>query len=166
MDLAERLRTCLSDEPDIAAAYLFGSAARGTATARSDVDVALIFAKDLSPEARLMRLAELNAKLERALGRRVDVVDSEAAHPVLQHQILVDGAVLIERDHNRRVSFEVISRRVYFDMARRFEAWAKARIRAARDVNADGEPTGPSATLEAARRVHQRLAERSGRQLD
>jgi predicted nucleotidyltransferase len=32
-----------SYEDDLAAAYLFGSVARGTATARSDVDLALLY---------------------------------------------------------------------------------------------------------------------------
>jgi predicted nucleotidyltransferase len=57
-------------QPGIAAVYLFGSVARGTARPASDVDLAVLF--EGKPESRLdgTRLT-LEAELERALARPV-----------------------------------------------------------------------------------------------
>src|SRR5947209_17114605 len=57
----------------IAAAYLFGSVARGTAGSRSDVDVGVLYEGD--PPSGFAGLGiPLAGDLERRLGRAVDVV--------------------------------------------------------------------------------------------
>ncbi len=65
----------LSAHPDgLVAAYLFGSAARGTAGPRSDIDVAVLYSA--TPPATIEGLPlDLEGRLERLLGRPVQVVD-------------------------------------------------------------------------------------------
>jgi predicted nucleotidyltransferase len=76
-------------------ALLFGSAARGTDTHGSDVDV-LVGLRDPSLE----RIVELSAKLTAAIGRRVDLVRLEdaQAEPSLLADVIADGRALVDRE--------------------------------------------------------------------
>lgn len=80
-------------------AVLYGSHARGTATAASDVDVAVAFESALSPEERLQRRVELTADLASALATDdVDVADLDSIKPAVGRAVLRDGIVLVDDD--------------------------------------------------------------------
>jgi hypothetical protein len=55
-------------------------------------------------------------KLEDLLGTKVDIVDLEGADPYFIHQLLLSKVLVVEKDLNRGVEFEVKSCRKYFDM--------------------------------------------------
>ncbi len=95
------VRRILEDVDAIAYALVFGSTGRGSAHARSDVDLAL----ELRPGAARdpMSLGQLAARLESAAGRAVDVVLMEDAPPPLAYRIFRDGRVLLERDRDALV---------------------------------------------------------------
>jgi predicted nucleotidyltransferase len=102
-------------QPGVVAAYLFGSVARGTARAGSDVDVAVLCAGE--PPASLAGLPlDLEAELERLLGIPVQVVVLNRAPVDLVHRVLRDGALLIDRDPSARIRFEVKARNEFFDL--------------------------------------------------
>lgn len=97
------------------AVYLFGSFARGTARADSDVDLGVLLTKP--PPATLMGgLLDVEGQLESDFGRRVQLVLMNEAPVDLIHRILRDGELLVENDHFARVSFEVKARNEYFDL--------------------------------------------------
>jgi predicted nucleotidyltransferase len=101
--------------PDVVALYLFGSVARGSASAESDIDLGVLLAG--RPAATLDgRLADYEAALERALGRPVQIVILNDAPPDLAYRVLRDGRVLLERDRAARLRFEVRTRNLYFDL--------------------------------------------------
>jgi predicted nucleotidyltransferase len=89
------LRAALRTEQNVRLAVLFGSAARGTDTLVSDLDV-LVDLRDCSLE----RVVDLSLKLTEIVGRRVDVVRREDAEtePSLFLDVLADGRVLVDRD--------------------------------------------------------------------
>jgi predicted nucleotidyltransferase len=125
--LVTALRRRLESEPAVIAAWLFGSEARGTATAASDVDVAIL--TGAPPPRTLEELPlDLEADLETATGRRVQVVVIDRAAADLVHRVLRDGVLLVDRDRPRRVRFEVAARNLYFDMA---PIWRACRRRGA-----------------------------------
>ena len=99
----------------LAAAYLFGSTARGEAQADSDLDLALLFSTppDATLEAQPFDAAEA---LSRALGRRVDVVVLNTAPVDLRMRVLRDGILLLQPDAAARIRFEVATRAEYFDL--------------------------------------------------
>ncbi|WP_054937530.1 type VII toxin-antitoxin system MntA family adenylyltransferase antitoxin [Moorella stamsii] len=101
---------------DVVAAYLFGSYARGTGRERSDIDVAVLFVGSEDKLQRFDRRLEIIIDLERVTGKKVDVIDIQAAPLLLQHQILKDGILLVDKNPRYRVAFEVWSRRTYFDL--------------------------------------------------
>jgi uncharacterized protein len=93
-EVVERLAGC---EPDIRALgvrrlALFGSVLRGTARFDSDVDLLVQF---LPGEKTFDRFIELSELLEASLGRRVELVTTEALSPFLGPRILAEAQDVI-----------------------------------------------------------------------
>jgi predicted nucleotidyltransferase len=100
---------------EVIAVYLFGSVARGTATATSDVDVAVLLRHD--PLATLDGLLlGLEGDLERELRVPVQVVVLNSAPCDLVHRVLRDGPLILDRDPSGRIRFEVRARNEFFDL--------------------------------------------------
>jgi predicted nucleotidyltransferase len=93
--LIAALRAALRTEQNVRFALLFGSTARGDDGASSDVDL-LVEMRDSS----LIRIADLGAKLEALLDRRVDILALDDARE--NHRLLVqatdEGRVLVDRE--------------------------------------------------------------------
>ena len=125
----EALKRALEADPAIAYALVFGSAARGTAHAHSDVDVAI----GLSEGQRLtaLDLGDLVSRLEEAVGRSVDVVDLEGAPPGLAYRIFRDGKVLVEKDRARLVARRARAVLEYLDFKPVEEEFARGVLLAA-----------------------------------
>lgn len=87
------LREALRTEPRVSLAVLFGSKARGDATADSDVDLLLGLRDGGDGKAIGYRVAE-------RLGQPVQVVRLDEAEraPMLVSEVLRDGRVLVDRD--------------------------------------------------------------------
>lgn len=115
-DVVEQLRAYFAAHPGgVTAAYVFGSVARGTAGADSDVDVAVLFAR--TPEASLMgQPFALADELRGLVGRPVDLVVLNTAPADLVHRVLRDGVRVFQGDAAARVRFEVKRRNEYFDL--------------------------------------------------
>jgi hypothetical protein len=86
----------LAAQPDVVAAYLFGSAARGTAGPLSDLDVGLLAGDRHRAQAACERTTD-------ALGRalrtsRIDVVSLASAPMPLRYHVVRDGSLVLCRD--------------------------------------------------------------------
>jgi len=75
----------------VKSASLFGSFARGEATAKSDIDLLV----DLGRGKTLFDLAGLKFVLEDALGREVDLVTKDALKPAIRAYVLKDLVKII-----------------------------------------------------------------------
>ncbi|MCC7072277.1 MAG: nucleotidyltransferase domain-containing protein [Deltaproteobacteria bacterium] len=100
---------------DAAAAWLFGSTARGTARCDSDVDVAVLFAHTPTSTLAAQPFA-LEDELRALLGKPTQVVALNRAPVDLVHRVLRDGILVFEGDRSARVRFEVKARNEYFDL--------------------------------------------------
>ena len=89
-DTARLVAICRQN--DVAMVGIFGSMARGEATAQSDVDLLVKFAKRKS----LLALVKLERELSSALGRKVDLLTEAAISPYLRERILGDLQVIYE----------------------------------------------------------------------
>lgn len=98
----QALRAALEADDRIAYALVFGSAARGSASAESDIDVAIGLAAEVKLTA--LELGGLIARLEEACARRVDVVLLEDAPPGLAYRAFRDGQVVLVRDRKAFVA--------------------------------------------------------------
>ena len=120
VDVLERLRAHAGEVFDgspVLFAYLFGSHARGTATARSDVDVAVYLADDSAPDDRLDLSLRLAGELERAcrIGPIEALVVLNDARVALAGRILEERQVIYCRDEPARVRFESVTFRQFHD---------------------------------------------------
>ena len=97
--LLTKLRAFLEPREEVLEAYLFGSAAAGSAQAHSDVDVAVYLREPRPPASAFGYVADLTAALMHALRiNRVDVVVLNEAPPLLYHRVLRDGVRILSRD--------------------------------------------------------------------
>jgi predicted nucleotidyltransferase len=102
-DVERRLHEALLAEPAIRWAYLFGSAARGEPF--RDIDVGVMLVGTARGAVALGRVA---AAIEAAaLPFAVDVVDLASAVPALAGRIAREGRVLVDSDHEARLTWEV-----------------------------------------------------------
>jgi predicted nucleotidyltransferase len=131
--IESRLRSLLTARAEadgIAAAYLFGSMARGTARPDSDVDVGILYSKD-PPKTLLGMGFILEADLESALGLPVQLVVLNYAPVDLIVRVLRDGKLLVDRDRSRRIRFEVQSRNEYWDLEPYLRLYRRLEVRQA-----------------------------------
>jgi predicted nucleotidyltransferase len=103
------------DKPGIAAVYLFGSVAKGTARADSDVDIGVLYERPPPQTLHGQPFAE-EADLAERFARRVQIIVMNQAPADLVHRILRDGILVLEPDKSRRIAFEVQARNRYFDL--------------------------------------------------
>ena len=92
-------------------AILFGSHARGTADASSDVDIALRFPDDMSDRERFRHRNRIDAELQAYASGFVDVSDIETlpnsvAYAALQNGIVLAGDEGAASAYRRRVETE------------------------------------------------------------
>ena len=99
----------------IAAAYLFGSVARGTASETSDGDLAVLFVTD-PPRTLDAWPAALSDDLTRVMGRHADLVVLNRTSLDLAMRVLRDGVLVFEGDRSARVRWEVRTRNEYWDL--------------------------------------------------
>ena len=122
----ESLSRALADVSAVRLAVLFGSAARGRADSRSDLDVAVEL--EGGPEA----LSRLAVRLSRAAGREVDLVSLREAPPLLRFEIARDGIVIVERTPHAWADFRAKAMIDWWDWAptaRIMHAAALGRLR-------------------------------------
>lgn len=113
--VARNIAQYFREKPEIAAAYLFGSVARGTAQRGSDVDIGILYDRE-RPATLLAQPFIEEADLAERLGCPVQIIVMNRAPADLVHRILRDGVLVLEQDKSRRVAFEVRSRNEYFDL--------------------------------------------------
>ena len=114
--LAELL-AARAEEEGIAAAWLFGSVARGTARPDSDVDVGVLYQED--PPRTLAGIGQvynLEQELTEVTDLPIQVVNLNQAPVDLIIRVLRDGKLLVGHDSLQRVHFEVRSRNEFWDL--------------------------------------------------
>jgi predicted nucleotidyltransferase len=114
-DVADHVRAAVASLEGVAAVYLFGSTARGTAGIGSDVDVGVLY--DVQPGPALdAGPFDLEGDLERRLARRVQLVVLNSAPADLRIRVLREGRLLVDRHRAARIRFEVGTRNEFFDL--------------------------------------------------
>jgi len=101
------LRSLVEQEDEVIFAYLFGSCARGEASALSDLDIAVYLV-----DADVLRCHELKTEIYTALSRglginNIDIVVlNTTSNLVLLDEIIRSGLVLVDRNPDVRDEFE------------------------------------------------------------
>ena len=147
----------LANQPDVLAAYLFGSVARQQSNTLSDIDIAVLLRPGLNAEAMLERQLALVGALEDAIKREVQVVILNSAPPLLAYQVIREGVLLCEQDRLARIAFAVRTMKLYFDIQPRLEFHNQVTFRQIREVGLGCRRRNTTRTLEAAERIRKRL---------
>jgi predicted nucleotidyltransferase len=92
-------------------AYVFGSYGTPVFGPASDLDIAASFGRALTFDERLTR----RAALELAAGRPVDLVDLDAADPIIRMQVLKTGRPFLAMDSHAQHEFAMYALAAYFD---------------------------------------------------
>ncbi|MCX6030231.1 MAG: nucleotidyltransferase domain-containing protein [Chloroflexi bacterium] len=137
----------LATQPDIVAAYLFGSMAQGRAAAHSDVDIAVLLNRipdgvvcdgEILPTGAADRRLALMAEFRRFADREVDVVILNEAPIILQNQVLRYGRRLIESDRRARVDYEVRAGQIYADLKPMYDFQTRDLLQKIKEVGLGG----------------------------
>lgn len=128
--MIDGLRAALESDPRVAFALLFGSRARGTSHAGSDVDVAIGLTAGPALDAR--EVGDLLSRLEVAAGGAVDLVILEEAGPGVAYRAFRDGKLLLCRDRPRLVERKARAILEYLDWKPVEELFTRAALEAGR----------------------------------
>jgi uncharacterized protein len=102
--LANAVERALSSRPDVVAAYLYGSTARGEPAA--DLDIALLFGGE-GPDAEELDALVAQLQAEGAPdGPELDVRRLAGTSPRFRANVLGEGRLLYEGDRDARLRFE------------------------------------------------------------
>ena len=153
----------LAEQADVVVGYLFGSVARGQATPRSDVDIALLLDAELDAQAMVERQLALMGALETFTDREVQVTILNRATPLLAYEVIREGVCLMERSLAERVAFEVAAMKRYFDLKPMLAFQQQALFQRIREVGLGTRANHDRSTLEAAERLRERLEESTRR---
>lgn len=124
----------LEQEPFAAAAYVYGSMARGASTPLSDLDVAVVLGPGVRSHERGELVRRLIAALEQRLDRRrVEVRLLDELPAAVRGRIVTEGVRVFDRDRARRVEAEVRARMDYHDFLPFELAGTREGLRALRE---------------------------------
>ena len=124
--LLDQIKDYFKDMEDIAAVYLFGSAAYGKEKETSDIDIAILLKPDINPYRPVDIQLRAMSDLEMLLKKRVDVVLLGFADAILEHQIRKYGEVILDKKPRVRIVYEVNARKRYFDYSYRHDGYMKS----------------------------------------
>lgn len=97
--------------PLISAIYLFGSHASGHERSRSDVDLGVLFHRDIDGFTRV----DLETEISKLLNKEVDLIDMKKSGPFLRHQIYKYGKAIYQDGTDFPFQFRAGSIRDYLD---------------------------------------------------
>jgi predicted nucleotidyltransferase len=111
-----QLRTYFSNQP-VDAVYLFGSQTNDRANKLSDLDVGVLFKKNIDDSRRFDLELDYMYQVGKIAGfpDKVDVVDLERAPLALKFSAIIPRQDIMVGDKNRRTDFEFETLSRYFD---------------------------------------------------
>lgn len=120
-----QLAITLKRNPDVIAAFLFGSQIRGTTGPLSDVDIGLLVHPDISStrRARLMKTLFIDCALLLNTDH-IDLIDLLDAPPALRYRILTENEPLFLKDRRTFYRFHYQTIQAYEDFRPHLEAQA------------------------------------------
>lgn len=130
-EIKRKVADTLEEEKDIAAAYLFGSFAKGLQQSESDVDIAVLYEEEV--EDIFSRTTELQEKISRELDREVDLRALNDQDTRFTYNVLREGETILSNNDRLRTDFEREKMRKYLDMKpfyQEYDSYVKKRLTA------------------------------------
>ncbi len=127
--LIEKIKKYFALEQPVIAVYLFGSISKGKTKETSDIDLGLLMEENFDFLEHFDYKLRLIKDLEEITSRRVDVIFINKVDPILQYHIRKYGEIIFERDKGKRIEYEVLARKRYFDFQFRHKNYINAFIK-------------------------------------
>lgn len=111
------LKEYFEKEDNVIFAYLFGSYAKGKERENSDVDIAVYVNEEIANDSKKVLDFQIKhmSNISDILKKEVDLVILNHASPLLRHEVISEGILLVEKDHNKLVNFKKMSFYYYQD---------------------------------------------------
>lgn len=113
MNEAEIVDVILHHYPQIQAVYLFGSYGTEHEKPDSDVDLALLLPHPHNAKQGPLLRSDCWSQLTTITRRPVDLIDLRTADTVFQNEIVRTGRILLVKDENARLEFEMLTLSLY-----------------------------------------------------
>ena len=113
-EITATIRKTLQPRKEVIFAYVFGSRATGVQREGSDIDVAVYLNPAKKQEFFEIRLKLLEV-LSRALPKEADILVLNTASPFMKYVVLQEGKLVLERNPDARLDFELKTLNEYFD---------------------------------------------------
>jgi len=110
-DLTAKIVNFAKAHPYISAIYLFGSHAIGHPRSKSDIDLGILFNKDVNGFTRI----NMETEISNLLKKDVDLIDMRKSSPFLRHQIYKHGKFIYHDGSDFPFQFRASSIREYLD---------------------------------------------------
>lgn len=108
----EIIKQYLINNFECEAILLFGSYARNTQNAESDIDLAIKLKKEIQPK----ELFEIKRKLEDILEKDVDLIDLENIQDGIRYEILINGITIYVKDELKFELYKLDMYREYLEL--------------------------------------------------
>lgn len=109
LEIAKKI---ILEKIDCEAIILFGSYARGTQNAESDIDIAIKVNKEISKK----EIFEIRLELEEMIKNDVDLIDLSNINDDFRYEILMNGKVLYCQNQLRFELYKIDMCQEYFDL--------------------------------------------------
>ncbi len=120
--IVEKLQAYFQTHQEVLFALVFGSVAKGTAHALSDIDVAVMLDPSFKDTSPYGYQATLTADLMQVLKRNeVDVVILNRTHIALRYQVLRYGRFIHVRDEQEHIQFQIDTINRHEDFKRMYQ---------------------------------------------
>lgn len=127
-EIHDKLKMFFDKEESVVFAYLFGSMARGKTDFESDVDLA-VYLEDKKVDNFFKERLFLIEEIQALLKKTTEVVMlNETKSIFFKFVIIKEGRVVFERDHSKRVDFELKIMQEYYDFQPFLEEYNKAYL--------------------------------------
>ncbi len=139
-ELVSAVARALGPLEDVRCAWVFGSRARGDARPDSDLDVGVVYRRELGLLERELSRREILQRLTDGLGKLgegADVVDLDRSGSSIAFRCLREGRLALERDAEERAWWMVRAFRAYQDDAKYRSLWREAAYGPQRDGDPD-----------------------------
>ena len=127
-EIKQKIKPVFEKDKDIVFGYVFGSQVTGKTNFESDVDIA-VFLDEKRVKDMFKKRLSLIGKLEGVLKTTTEVVVlNEIKSIFFKFVIIKEGKKVFERDHSRRVDFELRTMQEYYDYQPFLEEYNKTYL--------------------------------------
>ena len=128
-EIEQKLKQFFEKDKEVEFAFIFGSQVSGKINSESDIDIAVYLDKNKIKDYFEKRVS-LITNLEAILKKRIDlIVLNEIKSIFFKFVIIKEGKLVFEKNHSKRVDFELRVMQEYYDFQPFLEQYNKAYLK-------------------------------------